>query len=503
MTHFFTLCMLIALSTLSSAALGATRRTASYAIVIGNNRADAHQKPNLRYADDDAVATHRLLLEAGVQSVLLTRLDADSRGLHGSVPRGGPPRMSDVKRVFSEFSAKMRAAGERGQVTEFYFFYSGHGDVVEGEGYVVLEDQHLKRSQLFDLLSRSPASTNHVFIDACKSYFLVFDRGPGGRRSAYTGPQIVKSVPARLDNTGFVLSTSSDRDSHEWERYQGGILSHELRSALRGAADVDLDGHIDYAELGAFLTTANRSIRNPRFRPDFLVRPPGQDLERVVFAWPGHKASLQFPGGSWGHFYVETAQGVRLLDAHPAPGQPLALWTPSERPLFVRANSGRTEYVIRSSEPTNVAEIVPSSPEVAARGAVNLALEQLFKSPFSDTDVRHFLASVPPEDALAEQQTQQSSMRQRVRLTTGGVAIVSEVLGLALNGVAAYLYLKGDDASQRETQQLNERVRSLNRASLPFHASAALAGIGFGLASWWPEAKATAGPASVQLGGTF
>ena len=111
-----------------------------------------------------------------------------------------------------------------------------------------------------DVGARSPAARNHVFIDACKSYFLAFEKGPGGRRSPYTRSFVDASVPSRLTTTGFVLSTSSDRDSHEWERYQGGILSHELRSALRGGADADGDGRVDYAEIGAFLASRQLSI---------------------------------------------------------------------------------------------------------------------------------------------------------------------------------------------------------------------------------------------------
>ena len=62
---------------------------ARFAIVIGNNRAEAADTPSLRYADDDAVATHELLVEAGVDSRLLARLDPDSQRLHpGLTPAG-------------------------------------------------------------------------------------------------------------------------------------------------------------------------------------------------------------------------------------------------------------------------------------------------------------------------------------------------------------------------------------------------------------------------------
>ena len=128
---------------------------------------------------------------------------------------------------------------------------------------------------------------------------------------------LAAGVPSRLANTGFVLSTSSDRDSHEWERYQAGILSHELRSALRGAADADRDGRITYAELGAFLVTANSNIENPTFRPDFTVRPPDRDLRREVLRWETSRPALRFGGAgavadaapSLGHVYVESARG--------------------------------------------------------------------------------------------------------------------------------------------------------------------------------------------------
>ena len=74
----------------------------------------------------------------------------------------------------------MRARAAQGEVVELLIFYSGHGDVDRGEGFVVLEDRRLTRTMLYALLARSPAAHNHVFIDACKSYFLAFDRGPGG-----------------------------------------------------------------------------------------------------------------------------------------------------------------------------------------------------------------------------------------------------------------------------------------------------------------------------------
>jgi hypothetical protein len=53
-----------------------------YAIVLGNSTPDSDDARALRYADDDAIAVHVLLREAGVTSILLTQLDADTARLH-------------------------------------------------------------------------------------------------------------------------------------------------------------------------------------------------------------------------------------------------------------------------------------------------------------------------------------------------------------------------------------------------------------------------------------
>lgn len=473
-----------------TAALPARAEVARFALVIGNNQPPGPTASSLRYADDDAVAMHRLLVQAGVDSRLLVRLDRDSRRLHGPIQAFGAPRATDLRRAVAELSAAIARSKQRSAESELLIFYSGHGDIDAGEGFVMLEDQRLTRSRLFELLKASKATRNHVFIDACRSYFLVFERGPGGQRRRYSGAPPDAGIPAHLANTGFVLSTSSDRESHEWERFQGGILSHELRSALRGAADTNLDSAIDYAELGAFLTTANRSIENPRFRPSFTVRPPAGNLRQSVLAWRG-TAPLSSNRSDLGHFYLEVARGERILDAHPARGQVLRLWPPRERPLFVRSAKAAVEYVVDSERPTELASLVAAPTQVATRGALSLAFERLFDEPFGAADVRHYatVSDRLPETGAepAREQPPRERARADLELALGTIALAAEATGLGLNAAAAIVYWRSAGGSQRELQAANERVRTLNRASIPLHATAALAGAGWGLSRWWPE----------------
>jgi hypothetical protein len=465
-----------------------------FAIVIGNNRSDDPNAEVLRYADDDAIGTARLLTEAGVDSELLVTLDADSRRLHPELTSHRSPRKADIDAAFATVFEKMRQAAAKGSPTELLFFYSGHGDVSHGEGYVVLEDLRLTRSLLYGYLARSPARENHVFVDACKSYFLAFERGPGGRRSAYSQAFATAAVPASLANTGFVLSTSSDRESHEWERYQAGIMSHEVASALRGAADADRDGRVSYAELGAFLTSANAAIENPRFRPDFMVRPPNRDAQKVLLDWGRGGSALALDAVGVGHVYVEDAQGVRLLDAHPSLDQPLVLHVPAERPLFLRQNDERAEFVLATALAPSELRLLPVQSEVAARGALHLAFERLFEAPFSSPDVRAFERRATLPEAADAPATVESDRRRVVRVVSGGLALAGLAGGLSLNAMAFERYSASAHASQLDIAASNRYVERLNLASFVCYGVAGAAAALFGASYLWPDSGVFNGP---------
>jgi hypothetical protein len=497
--------------------------TARFAIVVGNNRPEGPDTPSLRYADDDAVATHALLVEAGVESVLLARPDDDTRRLYPDARPAGPPRGDELDRALDTLAARMRAEAARGAAVELLFFYSGHGDVDRGEGYVVLEDRRLTRTMLHALLARSPAVRNHVFIDACKSYFLAFEKGPGGTRESYARAFVADAVPAHLANTGFVLSTSSGRDSHEWERYQAGILSHEVRSALRGAADTDGDGTVTYAELGAFLAAANEGIENARYRPDFMVLPPGRNLGQVVLRWSGDAVrggALRLEAAPSGHVYVETARGVRLLDAHPGPRQALVLHVPDERPLFVRRHDETAEQVVTGRPPPPITALAPAAPEIAMRGALHLAFERLFAAPFSDADVRAFerrfaaaqlpaAAPLPAATVAAAPAPAPPRERHRaLRLASGGVAVAAAAVGIASGALALRSYAGGSGGSQVEIDRANRDVRRLDVAAAVSFAVAGAAGLTWGWARWLDGASVSRGAGAdggvtVGLGGHF
>src|SRR5262249_3697951 len=150
----------------------------------------------------------------------------------------------------------------------FYFIYAGHGGVGDGgRAYIALEDARLDGERLArEIIDPVGADETHLIVDACYSYYLAHERGPGGRRRAIHDVADSNGLSARAD-VGLLLSTSSARESHEWEGVQAGVFSHEVRSGLYGAADANHDGQVTYREIAAFVARANEAIPNERFRP--------------------------------------------------------------------------------------------------------------------------------------------------------------------------------------------------------------------------------------------
>ncbi|HET6584287.1 MAG TPA: caspase family protein, partial [Nannocystaceae bacterium] len=316
----------------------AEARTGRFALVIGSNRTLDRKQAVLRYADDDAVKIAMALREGGADVELLTALDHDSQSTYDDLsPR---PVAASRERVLARWSAlrdRMQDAKASGSTVELVLFYSGHGDVgPDGQGFLTLDDGKLTRADLFGkILKHSPADHNHVLVDACRSEQFVLSRGQGGWKSDDAGPGYAAKVERYLDehhlgsypNTGVVLAHSVDQQTHEWERYRGGIFTHELVSGLRGGADLNGDGHIEYSEIGAFVSAANSAVDDPRARLHVVVRPPADDERHPLLVHRDILGArvLYVDGGEADLYTLEDTRGVRLADLRKSGERPAYL----------------------------------------------------------------------------------------------------------------------------------------------------------------------------------
>jgi hypothetical protein len=458
-----------------------------FALVIGANRSPDAEVAPLRYADDDAVQNARLLRQMGAEVVLLVAPDAATRRLHPAV-QASPPSRAAVAAGMRALDRRMAAARARGARPVFYFFYSGHGEVEHNRGYVSLGAERFYRDDLLQLLAAAPAWRKHVIVDACKSYFLVFERGPGGRRRPARGFALTGGEQELPADTGVLLSTSAAVDSHEWEAVGAGVFSHELRSALRGAADADGDGRVSYDEAAAFVWTANRAIDNPRFRPAVTSRPPaaaGRAGASVLLDLRGFGGDrLVVEAVEPGHRYVENGRGLRLVDFHPGRGQRLVLRLPGLRPLFVRRPGGGHEYALPDGSPIELAALEPRRSEVQRRGAEHLAFRRLFARPFGPAALVAWRSRPPQVERAAPHPDRWRWLRHGIGIGSAALAVGGGVLtGLALaerDGIDAA-------SSGLERARANDRIEDYNTAAVVCYTAAGAAFITWLTWQLWPR----------------
>ncbi len=378
-----------------------------YVLIVAHNKSlDRGVKP-LQFADDDGARYWELFRGAGADVSLLSVLDAETARTHPKAARAARvPWMRNLVREVDRMAAAIKRDTLAGRKTSFTFIYVGHGNVSKsGEGYVNLQDMRLRRRDFFKVvIDRVPAASIHLIIDACKSFFLL-SRGPKGwkdDRSGFTYGEEVRAFLARNTleahpHVGAILSTSGDEEVHEWSAFRSGVFSHQLRSALSGAADINGDGRVEYSEVGAFIAAANYKVAHQRVRIRPFLRPPPAnrhvalaDVSRakkgvVLVLSPGHR----------GHISVEDQRGVRRVDLNKAPGRGLRIsLVPASYRYFVRR--GDTESVIPAGgrRVVHLAALGRKPARSRARGSVDSAYHTaLFSHPFSRSFYEGFQAT--------------------------------------------------------------------------------------------------------------
>jgi hypothetical protein len=461
--------------------------TQLFALIIGCNTTHDPDVPMLRYADDDAIQNAKLLGQLGAEVVLLMNPDKDSRALHPDLQATKPTKVALLSAMV-ELNRRMQEARAQGKKPVFYFFYSGHGDVKNNQGQVTLEDSVLSRDEFIDLLKSSSAAVNHVVIDACKSYFFVFERGSSGSRTKVRG-SLADPTRAVPPNTGIFLSTSAATDSHEWEAFQGGVFSHEMRSALRGAADANSDEIVTYTEAAGFIWNANRAIPSQRYRPHFFFRPATAESENNAILADlriakGDRFVIQ-PGTSRRSF-VEDGLGTRYLDVHPGKTEALQLLLPTDRPLFVRWPSEGLEAEIPPGNPIQVASLATRSIRTLVRGAEHVAFGRLFSLPFDQGSITAFHVRPAEED-----ETVTSTLAADWTWPRRGLGFTALAVGVT-GGVLTVLANREQEnvrptTSGTQREQVNHRIDGLNTAAVTCYAVAGAAAIGYLVWTLWPN----------------
>jgi hypothetical protein len=463
-----------------------------FAVVVGANDPGRADLPALSYADDDAVRNAELLRAQGAEVRLFGDLDAETRRLYPwAVPLAERPTRARVLAAIREQFARIAEAKRRGDKVDFFFLYSGHGALADsGEGALVLADGLLTRTDLYQqVLARSPADFNHLLVDACHAYQFVSSRGEAAdlerslteRARRYLDSQ----TPERFPNTGVIVATSASAKTHEWSEYHAGVFSHEVRSALLGAADVDGDGQVTYREAGAFIAAANDRVAHAKARLDVYVQPPRRDPARPLVTWTD-ATRLVIERSVAGHLWLEDERGVRLTETHKSSEQPLTVaLLPRER-YYLTLEAQEYSFTAAAGQAVRLETLARSTgPGLRARGSIDEAFRRgLFAVPFGQATLAAYRFPRPEESAVTASARPERPAARPLRTVGYGLVIGAAVAGLASGG----FYLASNDAYRRyqgaetpaERDRWQRRTRSFDWATT-ISVTAALASAGGGV----------------------
>jgi hypothetical protein len=374
-------------------------RVRSYAIVVGNNAPSelAHSGlATLRYADDDVIRVFYFFKKFVSDVHLLTVPDESTQQRYPDIAAvASVPSIENLNKAVSRVKMRVAADLTRGLKPVVYLYFSGHGAHDEqGRPGLVLLDGHLTRDALYrNVIDRLEAEYIHLFVDACYAEGVVGSRGMFDKEENASAVEMTAVdaraaeawVPGAYPGLGVFVSSSAGRQSHEWSRLESGVFTHVVLSGLSGLADINNDGQIAYSELYAFIAAANRGVKEPMARVNVVVAPPKRnsnvpivDIFRITNA-----AFLEGNMTPLGHFYIESENGVRLVDGHLRDIGHSRLWVPAGQRLYLHSNHKEASVKLAIHESRSISSLSFEHGEIQPKGAVHTALAQgLFVSSY-------------------------------------------------------------------------------------------------------------------------
>lgn len=411
MLGWLTVALVAAVLALAGNAGAATR---FHALVVGNNGVfpggldeGSSALAPLAYADDDAAAVAALLGEITTSLHLLSVMDATTQALYPKlVPLARAPSAASVEQAVVALAAAIERDRSRGDQSVVWLFFSGHGtSSYRGEPALALSDGALSRDYLYrEILARLPATYLHLLVDACHAESIVRPRDSTAEIVGVTpeaaNALLVRSTLSGFPHVGAILVSSRDAQAHEWDAIGHGVFTHELLSALRGAADVNGDRLVEYSEVVAFMSAANRGMSDARTRVTVVSRAPELNrraplLDLSVFP-PSNVSWLSGVSGQRGAVQILDETGRRLLTLHNTPNHSASLLLRPRHTLYVVAQGQEAEFSALPGQVTRFEELrfVPSS--TRSRGLRSTALERgLFAVPFGRGYYEGFIDNAP------------------------------------------------------------------------------------------------------------
>ena len=478
-----------------------------FAVVIGSNEAGGQPLDELNYADDDALNNCELLAELGAAVTVFTSKDDQTRKrraeAHPTAPHCAKPERpfthlveNHLKNLVNEVRAA--PAGTRSVIV---LWFSGHGS---GDA-LFLQNGPLTTTRLRELLldPTQGYADVHLILDSCNAQKFVTGRDGKGRKLDPKLRNQVNAIPKGLNLTvnshvGALIAATEFNKVHEYSPLEAGILSYELRAALRNGADANGDHRVTYREAEAFVWAANSGVESIDARMYGRAFLPGGE-DDVLADWndPQAQASrsvaLSLSASEEVRFRVRDPRRVLVFETHKGresdANRTTTVFLPAgksyEIDLLGKEGNWLDRRRLDAPSPGTVAFATLPRGDIAdrARGEIEQSLDKgLFQRPYDArlfADYRNFREGSPDAAWLASRDSPEDAPMaagpSAWPFVFGGVGVAAIGTGVVYNLLARAENKKVEDAcgstpatectvtSAAERQDLQDHVDTAKR----------------------------------------
>lgn len=273
-----------------------------YLFAVGANNG-GNDRPVLRYAQSDASAFSKVLVEMG-----------GVPGLNKVLLRD--PSVQAIKNEFDALDKKL--AQQSGARKEILFYYSGHAD----ERGLRIGNELYSWGALRKRIDALHADVKISVIDACGSGAITRIKG------GVAVPAFMADASSDMKGYAFITSSTQDESSQESDRLRGSFFTQSLVSGLRGAGDISGDGKVTLSE--AYQFAFNETLENTQATLGG-VQHPSRDMnlagtgDVVMTDIRGTSAGLVLGADIEGRVFIRDASGALVAELRKVRGRELEL----------------------------------------------------------------------------------------------------------------------------------------------------------------------------------
>jgi hypothetical protein len=283
---------------------GRERTMRRYALIASANDG-GRDRPRLRFADSDALATARVLQSlGGVRQSDVVLLPSATR--------------ASLETAFSQLGTRIASRSAEPRRSELFVYYSGHSD----ELGLLLAGERVAYSEMRRWIDSTGAEVRIAVLDSCASGAVIRERGGVHR------PPFLSDLSVNARGHAFLTASSADEAAQESDRIQGGFFTHYFLSGLRGAADASRDGRITLAEAYQFSydETLRRTaaISGRAQHPAYDIQLAGTG-DLVLTDLRSNAARLVLDEKLEGRIFVRDGAGRLMVELHKQPRYPVQL----------------------------------------------------------------------------------------------------------------------------------------------------------------------------------